>query len=466
MTTASASASAPSVLEAVDALRGLVAGDVVLPGDASWDDARRAWNLAVDQRPAAVVLPESAEDVLATVQAARAAGLRVAPQGTGHNAAPLGDLSDTILLKTERMRGVEIDPVARRARVEAGVLWAEVVEAAAEHGLAALAGSSHDVGVVGYTLGGGASWLVRKLGPASRHVVGADVVTADGRFVQPGADEEPDLLWALKGGGGAYGIVTALEFELFPIAEVYAGALFFEFERSAEVLSAWAEWTRTVPDEVTSVGRMLQFPPIPELPEFLRGKSFAVVEATYLGDEASGAELLAPLRALGPAMDTFATIPMPALLQLHMDPPEPVPGRGNGGMLRDVTEDTVRSLVAAAGPGSRSPLLSVELRHVGDSAVAREPGDGAMVGFTEPYAWFAVGMALPELVEAVGHYVGLVEQALEPWTGDRAYLNFNEAGADGDALFSPVGHARLRRVKARYDAGDVIRSNHSVAPAR
>src|SRR4051812_20264772 len=281
-----ATVSAPSVLEAVDALRGLVTGDVVLPGDASWDDARRAWNLAVDQRPAAVVLPESAEDVLAAVQAARAAGLRVAPQGTGHNAAPLGDLSDTILLKTERMRGVEIDPVARRARVEAGVLGAGVVGAAAQQGLAALAGSSHDVGVVGYTLGGGASWLVRTYGPASRHVVGADIVTADGRFVHADEQEEPELLWAIKGGGGGYGIVTALEFELLPITEVYAGALFFGFERAGEVLAAWAEWTKPAPDEVTSIGRMLQFPPIPDLPEFLRGRSFAVIEAAYLGDEA------------------------------------------------------------------------------------------------------------------------------------------------------------------------------------
>ena len=202
------------------ALRARVAGDVVTPADEAWDEARQAWNLAVDQRPVAVVLAETADDVVVTIEEARAAGLRVAPQGTGHNAAPLGELSGTILLRTSRMRGVEIDPAAQIARVEAGVIWIEVVEAAAEHGLAALAGSSPDVGVVGYTLGGGLSWLARKYGFAANQVTAVELVTADGRFIRADRENEPDLFWAVRGGGGSFGVVTALEFRLFPLTEV------------------------------------------------------------------------------------------------------------------------------------------------------------------------------------------------------------------------------------------------------
>ncbi len=247
-------------------LRENMDGEVVGPHDADWDEARLAWNLAVDQRPAAVALPESAFDVVAVVAFAREHGLRVAPQGTGHNAGALGDLSGTILVKTLRMRGVEIYPRARTARAEAGVLWGEVVEAAAEHGLAALAGSSPDVGVVGYTLGGGLSWLARKHGIGANQVTAIEGITASGEFFRTDRDNEPDLFWALRGGGGSFAIVTAIEFNLFPIEEVYAGILWFPVERAAEILKVWRAWTDDLPDEMTSVGRILQLPPIPEIP--------------------------------------------------------------------------------------------------------------------------------------------------------------------------------------------------------
>ena len=172
-------------------LRENLDGDAIGPDDPSWDEARSAWNLAVDQRPAAVVLAESALDVVAAVTFAREHGLRIAPQGTGHGAAALGDLDGTILLRTSRMRGVEIDPQARIARVEAGALWIDVVEAAAEHGLAALAGSSPDVGVVGYTLGGGLSWLSRKYGIGANQVTAIEGVTASGEPSAPTATTSP-----------------------------------------------------------------------------------------------------------------------------------------------------------------------------------------------------------------------------------------------------------------------------------
>jgi FAD/FMN-containing dehydrogenase len=452
---------------AVAALRARLDGEIVTPSDANWDEARQAWNLAVDQRPAAVVYAESADDVVATVSFARERGLRIAPQGTGHNAGPLGPLGDTVLLKTSRMRGVEIDAENRRARVEAGVLWLEVVESAAEHGLAALAGSSPDVGVVGYTVGGGLSWLARKFGIAANSVTAVEVVTADGRLVRADAENEPELFWALRGGGGSFGIVTALEFRLYPLTQVYAGWLFFPIERAEEVLYTWRWALDSMPDEMTLVARFLRVPPIPDVPEPLRGRSFVVVEGIYAGDEAEGAELIRPLRELGPELNTFATIPMPALSHLHMDPEHPVPGAGDGMMLRDLPTEAIDRLIEAAGAESESSLLSVEIRHLGGAIAEAKPEHGALAAFDAPFILFAVGIAATEETKAtVEAHVDVVHNALEPWDAGRAYLNFAERSTTGQRLFGSETYARLRRAKAQYDPDDVIRSNHPIRPAR
>jgi FAD binding domain/Berberine and berberine like len=446
------------------ALRELLEGDVVGPDDSGWDEARLAWNLAVDQRPAAVAFPESADDVAAIVAFARANGLRVAPQGTGHGAAALGDLSDTVLLKTERMRGVTIDPLARTARVEAGTIWIEVVEAAAEHGLGALAGSSPDVGVVGYTLGGGLSWLSRKHGIGANQVTAAEVVTAAGELVRTDWANEPDLFWALRGGGGAFGIVTAIEFNLFPIEEVYAGILWYPVERAAEVLKTWRAWTVDLPDEMSSVGRILQFPPIPQIPEHVRGKSFVVVEAIWLGEPAEGARLLEPLGALGPVLDTVATMPIASLSKLHMDPEQPVPGAGDGGMLADVDDELIDRLIDHV---VGSPLLSAELRHLGGAVARRSSQHGAIDAWEAPYSMYALGMApTPEHRQAVEATVGALRQALAPWEAEHTYMNFAEKQRSAATLFSSASYHRLRRIKAIVDPTDLIRSNHPVPAAQ
>jgi FAD/FMN-containing dehydrogenase len=436
---------------------------LVLPHDPAWNEARVAWNLAVDQQPAAVALPESAEDVVAVVRWARSRGLRVAPQGTGHNAAAMGSLAHTVLVKTERMRGIEIDPESRTARVDAGVLWAEVSQAAAEHGLAALAGSSPDVGVVGYSLGGGISWLARRYGLAANSVTAVELVNAEGEIVRADQENESELFWALRGGGGSFGVVTALEFELYPIAEVYAGVLFFPIERGTEVLRAWRRWIEDVPDDVTSVGRFLQFPPIPDIPEPLRGGSFVVVEATSLLSEHATDELLAPLRALGPAMDTFATIPVERLSSLHMDPEHPVPGVGDGMLLRDFPEEAIDAIIAAAGAGSGSPLLSVEVRHLGGALGRMQPGHGALATIEARFAMFAVGISMtPEMGAAMRAHVEVVHAALASWDAGRDYLNFTERRERGERLFGSATYRRLQSVKGKVDPEDVFRSNHPV----
>ena len=443
-------------------------GKVVLPGDGRFDEARRAWNLAIDQRPAAVIFPASPAVVAAAVGWAAERGLRVAAQGTGHNAGPLGSLADTVLLRTERMRGVQIDPVARTARAEAGVVWLDVVEAAAQHGLATLAGSSPDVGVTGYTLGGGLSFLGRRYGLAANNVTAAEVVTADGRWVRTDREHEPDLFWALRGGGGSFGVVTALEFRLFPHAEAYAGALWYPIERASEVLHAWGELTQgAVPDELTTIGRLLNFPPIPQIPEPVRGKSFVIVEAYHTGEPAHADELLAPLRALGPVNDTITTVPVPALSHLHMDPEQPVPGTGDGMMIDQLPAAAIDAFVQAAGPGAAFPLLSVEMRHLGGEFARPRPGNGALACLDAHYMLFAVSMTpVPELVAPVTAQVEMIKNALAPWGARQMYLNFAETQQPAAPFWTEQAHQRLRRIKANVDPDDMIRSNHPIPPAR
>jgi FAD/FMN-containing dehydrogenase len=439
-------------------------GRVVLPEHPNWDEARLAWNLAVDQQPAAIVFPESAQDVAAAVELARAFGLRVAAQGTGHNAAPLGPLGDTVLIKTERMRGIEIDPNGRLARVEAGAVWLQVVEAAAKHGLAALAGSSPDVGVVGYTLGGGLSFLGRKYGLCANAVRAIELVTADGRLVRCDPENEPNLFWALRGGGGSFGIVTALEFRLIPVSEAYAGVLWWPIERDREVLHTWAELTRTeLPDELTTVGRYLRLPSLPDIPEPVRGKSFVVVEAIHLGEPAEADELLAPLRALGPVMDTIQQIPTPAFSHMHMDPEHPVPATGNGMLLQTLPGEAIDGLIRSAGAASSAPLISLEVRQLGGELGRADPANGALAAVDAEYALYAVGIApTPDAAAQVRTHIEFVEDALRPWAAGHNYLNLAEIRGDPGAFWTEQAYDRLRRIKAAVDPDNLIRSNHPV----
>jgi FAD/FMN-containing dehydrogenase len=444
-------------------------GKLFTPEHARFDEARRAWNLAIDQRPAAVAFPETPRDVVAAVQFAREHDLRIAPQGTGHSAGPLGSLEDTILVKTERMSGVDIDPDACLARVEAGTLWLKVVEAAAQHGLAALAGSSPDVGVVGYTLGGGISFLGRKYGLCANAVRAIELVTADGRFVRCDRENEPDLFWALRGGGGSFGVVTAIELQLFPIEHAYAGVLFYPIERGSEVLHAWRELTHDdrLRDELTTVGRFLRLPPIPEIPQAVRGRSFVIVEAYHVGDPAQADELLAPLRALGPVSDTIQTVLMPALSHLHMDPEHPVSAASDGLMLAELPSQALNAFVEAAGEAAQFPLLTVELRHLGGALGRPHPAHGALSSIEAQYAMFAAGMVpAPELEAPVRAQVQAMKAALAPWAAPHMYLNFAEAQGDPASFWTEQAYNRLRRIKAAVDPHNLLRSNHPIPTAR
>jgi FAD/FMN-containing dehydrogenase len=445
-------------------LRERMEGRVSAPGDTDWDEARQAWNLAVDQRPAAVAIPATAADVVAIVAFARERGLLVTAQGTGHNAGAYDTLANTILVKTHELRGVEIDAEARIARCQAGTLWAEVTQPASELGLAPLAGSSPDVGVVGYVLGGGLSWLARKHGLASNNVRAIELVTADGALVRATHDDHADLFWALRGGGGNYGVVTAVEIELYAYPTVYAGMMLWPWERGAEVLKAWVEWTRTAPDEVSTSARLIQVPPLPDIPEFLAGRAFVAIDGAYLGDEASAAELFAPLRALEPEMDSFGPMAPGGLSFIHMDPEGPTPGIGGHTMLGALDDEAIDAFVAVAGAGSGTPLVMAELRQLGGAVARSGEHHGAVDVMPGEFALFAVGIPMsPEVGAAVHAHLPKVIGAMAKWDAGTAYMNFAEDTVDPATFYSADGYARLRRVKAEVDPTGVFRGNHAIS---
>jgi hypothetical protein len=441
-----------------------IAGRVATPADSDWDEARLAWNLAADQRPVAVALVESADDIAATVRFAAANDLRVAAQGTGHGAAALAPLDDTILLKTERMRRVEIDADARTARVEAGAWGADLGAAANEHGLSFLPGSSPDVGVAGYTLGGGLSWLGRRHGFACNRVRALELVTAAGEPRTVDADHDPDLFWALRGGGGGYAVVTALHLDLLPIADVYAGALLFPAAVGAEGVRAYREWAAGVPDEVSSVVRFLTPPDVPDVPEPLRGLPLLTIDAACIGDKAEGEATIAPLREIGePVVDTFDQIPTAALSRIHMDPETPVPAGGDGMTIRELPDEAIDAWVAVTGPDSGSPLLLSELRHLGGALGRPAEGGGALAKLDADFVMFSVGMMVPGLAEAVTAHLDRIEEAMAPWTAEGGYYNFRERPCDVDAILPADVCARLAEVKRSWDPEGRIVANHAVS---
>ncbi|HEV2813549.1 MAG TPA: FAD-binding oxidoreductase [Solirubrobacteraceae bacterium] len=447
----------------VDQLRSQVAGGVVAPGDADYETARLAWNLTARQRPAVVVIPDRPDDVLVAVRFAREHGLRVAAQGTGHNAMPLGEMPDTVLIKTHKMRGVELDVENRIARVEAGALWMDVTGPASEHGLAALAGSSPDVGVVGYSLGGGMGWLARKLGLAANSVTAIEIVTADGRLVRADEFEHSDLFWALRGGGGNFGVVTAMEFRLYEIPSIVGGAMIWPAERAREVLHAWNEWTRAAPDEVTTSARIMNIPDMEGVPDMVRGRSLVVIDGAVMGTPEEADAILAPLRALRPEIDMFGPVPPVALSYIHMDPEEPVPGDSETAMLDTVTPEVVDLLVDRFE--SSAMLLLVELRHVGGELARAKHSSGAIAKLDAGFVFFAAGMSVPEIAVPVREQLQGVKDALEAHANGRNYSNFTEERTDTASFFGAATYSRLRAVKSVYDPGNLFRANHEIPPA-
>jgi hypothetical protein len=436
----------------------------ILPGDAAYDDARRAWNLAADQRPAAVVIARTADDVVDAVRLAIAHDLRIVPQGTGHLGSAVPPMEDALLLRTA-IGGVTVDPLRRRARVGAGAIWQDVVDAVTPHGLAALSGSSFDVGVLGYTLGGGMSWLARAKGLSANNVAAIELVTADGRLRRVDDSHDPELFWALRGGGGNFGVVTHIEIELFPIAEVFGGMTIWPATEARAVLEAWVAWARTAPDAVTTAFRLLRLPPLDEIPEPLRDVPVVVVDGAVLADAPQAEAILAGFRDIGtPIMDTWAAMSPAGLLEIHMDPPEPVPANGDTTFLHDLDAAAIDALLAVVDAEEVAPLLFAELRQLGGALGREAPGAGARASFEGAFALFGVGVPMsPEHGAALDARLSELLAAMAPWSTGTKYLNFAERGGDASAAYGPGVYARLQRVRRTWDPRERFVASHRIA---
>jgi hypothetical protein len=442
-----------------------IRGRVATSTDSDWDEARQAWNLAADQQPAAVALVESADDVAKVIGFARDNDLKVTGQGTGHGAMPLGMLEDTILIKTERMRGVEIE--GDKARVEAGALAEDVGEAAIQKGMCSMPGTSPNVGVAGYTLGGGLSWLGRKYGWACNRVSAIELVPAGGEASTVDAASDPELFWALRGGGGGLAIVTALHLELLPISEAYAGSILFPAELAAKGVRAYRDWTATAPEEVGSLMRLMNLPPAPDIPEPIRGKRFVSIAAAWIGSQEEGEKAIAPLREIGePLMDTFSQIPAPGLTRIAMDPEPPVPALAHHRVIDELPDEAIDAFVECAGPESGSPLLLTELRHLGGALARPAENGGALDKLDGEYLLFGVGLLMdPAMREPITAHLDKLTETMEPWAAPGGYYNYAERPCDVDAILPEETCRRLAQVKRSWDPDELIRANHSVAMA-
>jgi FAD/FMN-containing dehydrogenase len=428
-----------------------IAGRVLSTGEPGYDDHRRAWNTAVDQRPAAIVVPDPddvAADVSSTLVAAAEAGLRVAVQGTGHGATGLVDES-VILISMSHLRDVDIE--SGRARVGAGARWSDVVGPAAGQGLAALAGSSADVGVVGYSLGGGIGWLARRYGLASNAVAGAQVVTADGAIQWVDAEHEPELFWALRGGAANFGIVTELLIDLCEVPTVQAGALVWPRDRAGDVLAAYAEWAIDLPEDITPT-LVMTAPP--------SGANVMIgVCSTGSGDDLDA--ILAPLRELGGQLEDTVTAMSPADLgRVHRDPVQPTASVSDARLLEQLPAGTARGLARHA-PGEGSPLAMVELRRLGGAIARGGEGHGALNRLDGDYLLFALGIEdVTGDRAAIETGIADVLESLASFETARTVLNFVDHPVTGQTEFDPQTYRRLQALRTQMDPSGVLLAAH------
>jgi hypothetical protein len=459
---------APSAVARAERLRGLCGGSVQLPGDPAYDMARSPWNLQMRDYPAAVAYPAFPDEVAEVLRAAAAAGLQVAAQGTGHGAPPLeGRLSEAVLLRTSAMTDLDIDADRRSVRAGAGVLWGDLTDAAGRHGLAGRHPSSPDVGVVGYTLGGGIGWYARKLGLQCNAVTAVDLVLADGTFVRATADRDAELFWALRGGAAPLGVVTALEFDLFALETVVAGHLVWDWTAVERVLPAWVSWCADAPEEATTAFRLLDVPDDEAVPGELRGRRIAMIDGAVLGDDASAAEVLAPLRALRPEFDTVARVPAASLVRLHLDPEGPTPAYASSTLVSGLPDAAIAGIIEAVGPGSGTRLAAAELRQLGGALARPDPDGGALSALDGRF--LALGLGLGGGDDA--HWARQRDDAarflsaVEPWATGRQYLPMLDERTDTRKVFPSGVHARLSAVRRGVDPRNLFLAPHDAEAA-
>jgi FAD/FMN-containing dehydrogenase len=442
-------------------------GQAIAPGEPRYDELRAAWNLAVDQRPALIVVAHSSADIAEAVQFAETANLSVAVQATGHGVIRTAD--DSLLINTKQMTGVRINADARTAWISAGAKWGKVLEQAQSVGLAPLLGSSPDVGAIGYTLGGGMGWLARKYGLSIDSVNCFEVVTADGRIIEASETQHSDLFWGLRGGGGGLGVVTGMEVRLYPVTTFYGGNLYYPIDLAPAVFARYREWIATAPDELTSSIVIMNFPPLPFFPEPLRGKTIAQIRGAYCGSIEQGEALLKFWRDWHtPLIDDFAARPFSDIAKVSNDPVNPMPSISSGAWLADLSDETIATLIeygsAANGP---TPIMIMEVRHAGGAIARTAAGTNVFSHRAAPHSLQLVGAApTSDAQAAFRQHVQQLKRALQPHLTGGVYLNFlegEEALAHSRDGFSAEAFKQLQALKAKYDPDNRFSHSYDLA---
>jgi FAD/FMN-containing dehydrogenase len=438
----------------LDELRARVSGVVAERHEPAYQELVTPWNLAVEMRPAAVVVVRSAADVVETVAFARRHGMTVGVQATGHGA--IASIAGHLLIVTRDLDEVTVHAEERWARVGAGVKWLRLIEAATPHGLAPLNGSSSDVGIVGYTTGGGVGPMARTFGLAADRVRAFEVVTGDGELRRTTPELHPDLFFALRGGKGAGGIVTAVEFDLLQVPTFYGGAVYFDGADIPAVIERWRAWSSTLPEQATTSFVILQLPDGPGFPPPLAGRMSIGVRFMWVGDEAEGARLLDEMRAVAPVLiDDAALKPYAAVDSVHSDPVDPLPVVDKGMLLTRLPDEAVRRLLDLAGPGSPSPQVMVEVRQLGGAYAREGQHPSAFAHRAAGYSVLVVGMAPdPRVVP----HVHELFTALADWDTGGIWPNFGPPHDEATAqrAYDAVTLARLAEVAERYDPDRVL----------
>jgi FAD/FMN-containing dehydrogenase len=434
------------------------------PGTPGFTAACAGFDLAAIPAPRAAVAAASESEVSGAVRFAAMHDLPVAVRATGHGPIPGAD--GGLLIGTRAMTSVTVDPERRTATIGAGATWAPVLAACAPYGLAPLCGSAPDVGAVSYTQGGGLGPLGRRYGYSADRVRRLRIVTADGEEREVSADREPDLFWAVRGGGGNFGVTTELEIDLMPVASLYGGGLYFPGEAAAGLLAAFGRCTAVAPDELSLSAAFITFPDIDPVPASLRGRFVTHLRVAYLGAPAEAEALLAPLRAIAvPLLDTVQPLPVTAIGAIHADPTRPQPVSCGSSVLP--TWDDAAIDVLLSHVGATTPHM-LEIRHLG-GALGRPAAVANAVGHRDAqFTVFTSAYPGPGFDSAAALQAGLHRQ-LRPWSGGWMLYNFaaDPQGQPADArlAFSEDDFARLRAIKADWDPANRFRFNVNVPPA-
>src|SRR5262245_44525888 len=452
----------------VETLSTLFSGELITPGQPDYDAARKVFNAAIDRRPAVIARPRTAQDVAHAVNVAREHGLVVSVRCSGHNVAGFAVCDDGLMIDLSWMKRIDVDPAARVVRVEGGATWGEVNDALQPHELAATGGFVSITGVSGLTLGGGLGWLVRKHGLAIDNLLSAQVVLADGRIVTASASENPDLFWAIRGGGGNFGVVTSFEFQVHPAGTVLSGILLHPAARAPEALRVWREFETTSPEELTQGALLFHFPDDPSSP--LRGASLIGFGGVYAGPIDAGEKALQSLRAYGPPLaDLFQPTPY-NVAQRMADFVWP-PGLHNywkSAFLESLSDGAIQVISDFfARVPSRQTVVVIE--HDGDGAMDRVPESATAFGHrTHPYN-FVITSAWSDPGDTDRNVAWTREffDAMRPFMADAVYVNFiGDEGAEGVRMaYGAEKHARLATVKMRYDPRNLFRMNQNSQPA-